>query len=69
MSASASAPDLPIPSTSGAWDDLLHDLPPPNDIGLFLDPTKSIEEICEIVGQFSNYQKKKFYTVSSCFPT
>ncbi len=52
-----SAPELPIPSTSKACDDLIHDVPPPNDIGLLLDPTKSIEEICGVVGQLSNDQK------------
>ncbi len=51
-----SAPELPIPSTSKACDDLIHDVPPPSDIGLLLDPTKSIEEICEVVGQLSNDQ-------------
>ncbi len=62
-----SAPELPIPSTSKACDDLIHDVPPPNDIGLLLDPTKSIEEICEVVGQLSNDQKCSPITFSNIF--
>ena len=44
LSASVSAPDLPIPGTSGAC-------------GALLVPTKSIEEICQVVGKLSNDQK------------
>jgi len=43
-----STPDLHILSTS--CDDSLHDIPPPSDIRLLLDPTKSIEDIFEVVG-------------------
>ena len=57
LSASVSAPDLPIPGTSGACEDLLLDPPPFNDIGALLVPTKSIEEICQVVGKLSNDQK------------
>ena len=57
LSASVSAPDLPIPGTSGACEDLFLDPPLFHDIGAFLVPTKSIEEICHVVGKVSNDQK------------
>ena len=57
LSASVSAPDLLIPGTSGECEDLLLDPPPFNDIGALLVPTKSIEEICQVVGKVSNDQK------------
>ena len=49
------APDiLSMPCTSGTSEDLLLDPAPFNDIGALLVPTKSIEEICQVVGKLSS---------------
>jgi len=49
-----------MPCTSGTSEDLLLDPAPFNDIGALLVPTKSIEEICQVVGKMSNGEKYSF---------